>query len=178
MASDTLVLYVRGPDRRIRYYARMRWLLVLLVACGPARDDVPVTRDPNFRASHTGSLDPTFPFGNELTLSLGDDVTEPLRKSVETAMRGALGEAAKCMEGIYGTAPLEVELDASGKVTKAKITKGLIQDTPIAACIEKAFSTMQIGAVTKGAPVRISYPVRNMPSADQIRDAAEMLKKL
>ncbi len=153
----------------------MRLALVLLVACG-SRDDRPVTRDPNFRASVSGSLDPKFPFGNELSISAGDDVTDPLRRSVETAMTGALKEAATCMEGIYGTAPIEVELDATGKVTKAKITSELLRDTPIATCIEKALAKMQIGAV-KGAPIRISYPVRNMPSEQQIRDAAEIFKK-
>ncbi len=133
-------------------------------------------RDPSFRASHTGSLDSKFPFGNELSISAGDDITEALRRSVETAMRPALTEAMTCMQGIYGTAPVEVELDASGKVTKAKIARGLLEGTPIAECIEKAFGKMQIGAV-QGAPIRISYPVRNMPSTEQVRDTAELLKK-
>jgi hypothetical protein len=60
-------------------------------------------------------------------------------------------------------------------VTKAKVTQGLLSDTPIAACIESAFAKIQLGAV-QGAPIRISYPVRNMPSDQQMREAAEIIK--
>lgn len=150
--------------------------VLLLVACG-SPDDKPATRDPNFRAAVTGSLDPKLPFGNELTISAATDVTDPLRRSIETAMLVAIADAAKCMEGIYGTAPFEVELDASGKVVKAKVSSGLLEGTPIATCIEAAFGKMQIGKVS-GAPIQISYPVRNLPSAQQLQDAAQLLKKL
>jgi hypothetical protein len=52
----------------------------------------------------------------------------------------------------------------------------LLDGTPIAECVEKAFGKMQIGAM-KRTSIRISYPVRNVPSAEQLRDTARVLHK-
>ncbi|MBA2542754.1 MAG: hypothetical protein H0V17_24125 [Deltaproteobacteria bacterium] len=149
------------------------WVCVFAISCG---DEQSATRSPDFRASHTGSLDPKLPSGSELTISLGTDITEALRRTVETELRAALAKAATCMEGIYGTSPLELEIDAAGKVTKAKAMLGPLSDSPITACIETAFTAMKIGAV-QGAPLRISYPVRNMPSDQQVREASDLIKR-
>jgi hypothetical protein len=150
-------------------------LLFAILACGEPREQ-PVTRDPDFHSSLRGSLDPKFPYGSELSISNRTQVTETLRRTIESAMRDALARAMTCMDGVYGSAPMELEIDATGKVTKAKVTQGLLSDTPIAACIEAAFGKMQIGAV-QGAPIQIFYPVRNMPSDQQMREAAELLKR-
>lgn len=152
-----------------------RWLPVVLVAaCGPP-DEVPRTVDPSVRSAVTGSLDPALPFGNELTIAMTGAVSEQVRRAIEAGIRKIQPEVAACMEGIFGTAPLEATIDVRGKVT-AKVTTGLLRDTPIAACIERAWGKLAIGAV-KGAPIEIRYPVRNMPSAEQMREAAGLLRQ-
>jgi hypothetical protein len=149
-------------------------IVLLLVSCG-SRDDGPHTWQPGEPAYVTGTLDPKIPFGNELSIQANHEITDDLRRALETGMRSALVDAAACMQGIYGTAPFEMVFDATGKVTKSKVTSGLLQDTPIAACIETAFAKLQLGPV-KGSPLVVHYPVRNMPNAEQLRGAAEIIK--
>jgi len=156
-------------------------MIAMTVAVGACRQhdrqDEPA-RSTGHGLSYAGSLDPNLPDGRDLTISAGVSITDGLVKRVETELGVAARSARTCMEGIYGTAWTDIELDRTGKVTRAAVRKeGLLAGTPIGACIEDALKTMQIGVV-EGAPIRIGYPVRNTPSAKQIKEAAEILKGL
>jgi len=155
-------------------------MTVLASACGRQQDgqqDNPA-RSTGYGLSHAGSLDPNLPDGRDLTISAAVSITDGLLKRVEVELGVAARKARACMEGIYGTAWTDLELDRTGQVTRAAVRKeGLLAGTPIGACIEDALKTMQIGVV-EGAPIRIGYPVRNTPSAEQIKEAAEIVKGL
>lgn len=154
---------------------RLLALAMLLAACGHD-DPKAVARDPNFRASFTGSVDPKLPDGHELSISAGVDITDDLRRSVESALTTAMKTARPCMDGIYGTVFAEATFDATGKVTRAHVASPLLEGSPIAKCIETELGKMQIGRVD-GAPIELRYPVRNMPSAEQMKDVASGLQK-
>lgn len=139
-------------------------MLMLLCSCGQPEE---VRRAPDFRATYQGSLDATLPFGNELTITAGTDITEPLQRAVERELERVLPDALACMEGIYGTAWTETTFDASGAVTTTNTA--LLGD-----CIDPVLRTMSLGPV-EGAPVVVRYPVRNMPSAQQLEEAARLL---
>jgi hypothetical protein len=150
-------------------------VLVGLAACGGGPEPEQAPREAP--RSVSGSLDPELPYGSELSISASAPVTDALRGRIEAQLRTALAQAMPCMDGIYGTAWVDVELDAKGGVTTAALRReGLLAGTPIATCIETALKTMKIGAVD-GAPVHLGYPVRNMPSAAQIKEAGEIVKQ-
>jgi hypothetical protein len=159
---------------------RARSLSIALAAaagCRGSTDDRPVVRDPDFRASYSGSLDRELPHGADLRISASVELADERRQALEAALRRALAGALPCMEGVFGTAPTQIELDATGNVVKAEVTSELLSGTPIADCIEAALRTMQVGPV-EGAPITISYPVRNLPSSEQMKEAAELLQRL
>jgi hypothetical protein len=149
-----------------------RFLLVFLIGCGD-RTDVAVVA-PTAPLTVGGALDSKLPDGNELSISSAAGVREPLRRSVEAALAKAMAKARPCMEGIYGSVFAEIELGLTGAVTRARIQSPLLEDTPIAKCMESELQTMTIGKVE--AAVSVRYPVRNMPSAEQIREAAGIVK--
>lgn len=154
-------------------------VLVLLLACGCRdRDSTtePGPRDPNFRASVSGSLDPTLPDGRELTITARAELADPLRRSIEAALGTAMKTARPCMEGIYGTVFAEIELDGTGNVTKSVVKSPLLEGSPIAKCIEAELAKMKLGKL-EGAPIEIRYPIRNMPSSEQMKEAAEIVKQ-
>jgi hypothetical protein len=150
-------------------------LAVLLVACGRSGEDKPAPRDPSFRASHTGSLDPKLPDGSELTISAAVDITDGLRAAVETALAPVMIRARSCKDTIAGTVFAEIELDAKGVVTRATVRSSpLLEGTPIAKCIETELAKMNIGPV-QGAPIRINVPVTNNPLPEQ--PATDLVKR-
>lgn len=157
-------------------WSRLVWWLALAIACGDSKPDEPARRHPDFRASYSGAVDSKLPDGRELIVSAGVELADDRRRAIESALGAALAKAMPCMEGIIGTAPTEIELDGAGNVVKARVTRELLGGTPIAECIETALRSMRIGAIA-GTPIRISYPVRNMPSAEQMREAAEIVKQ-
>jgi hypothetical protein len=120
-------------------------LIALVLAAGcrdSTKDGEPVVRPPNYRASYAGSLDPEFPHGRELTISAGVELTDAKRRAIEAALGGALANAFPCLEGVFGTAPTEIEIDGAGTVVKAVVTSELLGGTKIAECIETGLRTM------------------------------------
>jgi hypothetical protein len=148
--------------------------LVFLIGCDRP-DDPTAAAAPMAPTSVGGALDPTLPDGNELSISSQAGVREPLRRAVETALVKAMAKARPCMDGIYGSVFAEVELGRTGTVTRAHIASPLLEDSPIAKCMEAELATMTVGKVE--APVSVRYPVRNMPSDEQLREAAGIVKQ-
>ena len=149
-----------------------RWFAVLVLAACEGRPDAPPPGPPTAVA---GSLDPKLPYGGELTISAGAGITDDVRHRIETALTAALEPALACMDGIYGTVFAELTLDASGEPARAHVASPLLEGTPIAACIERELAKMQVGKLD-GAPVEVRYPVRNMPSQQQMQQAADVIQ--
>ncbi|HEU0032118.1 MAG TPA: hypothetical protein VFQ53_15900 [Kofleriaceae bacterium] len=155
----------------------MRWILLVTIASCARTEEAPPSaeRAPEFRASYGGSLT-KLADGGELVITARDELRDPTRQALEIELDRAMARARPCMEGIYGTVFAHLELDANGRVTKSHVESPLLEGTPIARCIEDALRTMTAGKLA-GAPIEIRYPVRNMPSAQQVQEAAAMIQK-
>jgi hypothetical protein len=124
-------------------------------------------------AAASGSTAPP-PYVPELSLSASEALPPARIDQVVAALAPRLEKASACMGGIYGTAFVEVAFAPSGETTSARFASKnqlpvdqLLKDT----CV---LSELRAAKIAPG-PVEIvaSFPVRNMPSHDQMKKAAD-----
>jgi hypothetical protein len=110
----------------------------------------------------------------ELSLTASEALPPTRIDEVVAALAPRLEKSAACMGGIYGTAFVEVAFAPSGETTSARFASKnqlpvdqLLKDT----CV---LSELRAAKIAPG-PVEIvaSFPVRNMPSHDQMKKAAD-----
>lgn len=110
----------------------------------------------------------------ELSLTASEALPPARIDEVVAALAPRLGKSSSCMGGIYGTAFVEVAFAPSGETTSARFASKnqlpvdqLLKDT----CVLSELRAAKIGP----GPVEIvaSFPVRNMPSHDQMKKAAD-----
>ncbi len=114
------------------------------------------------------------PYVPELSLSAREALPPARIDEVVAALAPRLDKSATCMGGIYGTAFVEVAFAPSGETTSARFASKnqlpvdqLLKDT----CVLSELRTAKIAP----GPVEIvaSFPVRNMPSHDQMKKTAD-----
>ncbi len=120
--------------------------------------------------SHTGAL--------QLVPELSLASTAPLPKErmteVSLALAPAVTKAAACMEGVYGTAFVDVVFAPSGEVTEARFaTRNTL---PIGQLLSGTcvLPTLRETKIKAGSgEITASFPVRNMPSAATMKGTAK-----
>lgn len=127
-------------------------------------------------ASGPSAATPTPAAGTVPELSLSSTV--PLAKErmdeVSRALAPAVAKAASCMQGVYGTAFVDVVLASTGEVKEARFSTRntlpvaeLLKDTCVLSSLREPKISAGQGEITA------SFPVRNMPSSAMMKDTAQ-----
>jgi hypothetical protein len=122
---------------------------------------------------------PVIEYENEIvfTPTPASPAQRPTRHDVAFSIGAVLKEAKACMEGIGATAFVSWQVNPDGSASDVRYDpppNGLDVGVVIGPCLLEVVKKTRV-APYDGQPVRVRYPFRNLPTAEQMRDVAKML---